>query len=146
MPAYAAGEPPSIGPSGGRRRPAARDPERGAHGGHGSRELEGAITRRGHDRLHPRAERGPPDDALLGQRPLAALGERRLRGLDGGLGEQAGAETTSWRAAAVSAIASEKPALRRQRPGATCRSASEIPGLGNSPASSSANASSSASR
>jgi hypothetical protein len=36
-------------------------------------------------------------------------------------------ETTSWRAAAVSAIASEKPALRRQRAGAACRSASGWP-------------------
>lgn len=50
-------------------------------------------------------------------------------------------ETTSWRAAAVSAIASEKPALRRQRPGAARRSASGNPGRGSSPASSSANAS-----
>jgi hypothetical protein len=54
-------------------------------------------------------------------------------------------ETTSWRPAAVSAIASEKAALRRQRAGATCRSASGNSGRGSSPASTTANASSPAS-
>jgi catechol 2,3-dioxygenase-like lactoylglutathione lyase family enzyme len=94
--------------------------------------IEGAITRRGQDRLDARTERGPSDDCLLGQRPLAAPGERCLRRLDGRLGEQPH-ETSSWRAAAVWAIANEKPALCRQRWGAARRSASGNPGRGNLP-------------
>ena len=48
----------------------------------------GRSPRRGHDRLHARAEPGRPDDPLLVQRPLAALAECRLGHLDRRLGEQ----------------------------------------------------------
>ena len=69
-----------ILPSGGRRVRGGRDAQRPPHGGHRPSEFEGAVTGRGQDALYPPAKSGRSDDALLGQRPLAALRERRLGG------------------------------------------------------------------
>jgi hypothetical protein len=68
-------------------------------GGHRSRKLERAVTRRGQDRLHPGADPRPADDPLLVQRPLAR--EKAAPG------RRAGA---TWRSASGNSARGNSPA------------------------------------